>query len=80
MNFSRVYGAGRDHAQLGAIQLFHSLSPSLFPIRRRYKVYVAGWAADQDPGKVIPRSMFLSTGIVAVFYALMGVVAGRASG
>lgn len=29
----------------------------------------------ENPGKTIPRSMFLSTGIVAVFYALMGVVA-----
>ena len=29
----------------------------------------------ENPGKNIPRSMFLSTGIVAVFYAFMGVVA-----
>ena len=29
----------------------------------------------ENPGKNIPRSMFLSTGIVAIFYALMGVVA-----
>lgn len=29
----------------------------------------------KEPGKNIPRSMFISTAIVAVFYALMGIVA-----
>ena len=58
----------------GAISFFTASALLYFPMGGAKFVAELGGEI-KDPGKTIPRSMFLSTGIVAVFYALMGVVA-----
>lgn len=73
MNFSVFTEPGAIMPN-GAISFFTASALLYFPMGGAKFVAELGGEI-KDPGKTIPRSMFLSTGIVAVFYALMGVVA-----